>query len=468
MIGQTVLGKYLVTRKLDHGGMCDIFLARQKDRGREVAVKVLQDALLKEAKAVEHFRREIFIMARFTHPHAVTYFDSGQAGKAGPVLVMEYLRGLDLNSVISREVRFTPERAGRMLVQLCEVLQAAHTAGVVHRDLKLGNIMVLNQGTLQESYKLMDFGLAKMTSLLYIPADELDSYVPPTTSGTPEYISPEQIRGNDGDVRSDLYSVGVMLFELLTGRLPFVHSDLDQLLDAHLDEQPPTFGSILQGNHIPPAIEQVVQQCLSKDPRERPQSAMELADLFGQALGRPVTLIRRPSARAGESSGTHRILSTTPPAAGGGADTNTPGPGGSSRGIETAADRHAVRRSFEASMPDAMAMVKLKGFIHDLGGEVLESVPGVIRVRLGGKPKNKPKGLLGWFGGSNELSFGKPMCVVAAPTDLEMLMERRNANEPNVLTISIIMRCRGGAITPEWRNNCQQIGRDLQAYLMGR
>ena len=119
-------------------------------------------------------------------------------------------------------------------------------------------------------------------------------------------------------------------------------------------------------------------------------------------------------------------------------------------------------------MPDAMAMVKLKGFIHDLGGEVLESVPGVIRVRLGGKPKNKPKGLLGWFGGSNELSFGKPMCVVAAPTDLEMLMERRNANEPNVLTISIIMRCRGGAITPEWRNNCQQIGRDLQAYLMGR
>src|SRR5947208_1501120 len=118
MLGQTVLGKYQIVRRLDRGGMCDIYLARQTDFVREAAVKVLQDPLLKEPKAVEHFCREIFIMARFQHPHAVAYFDSGQAARAGPVLVMEYLRGIDLNSLLQRETRFSVDRVGRLLLQL--------------------------------------------------------------------------------------------------------------------------------------------------------------------------------------------------------------------------------------------------------------------------------------------------------------------------------------------------------------
>jgi serine/threonine-protein kinase len=465
MLGETVLGKYQVVRRLDRGGMCDIYLARQTNGSRETAVKVLQDALLKEPKAVEHFRREIFIMSRFQHPHAVAYFDSGQAPKVGPLLVMEYLRGIDLNSLLQREGRFSPERVGRLLAQLCEVLQAAHEAGVVHRDLKLGNLMVLYPGTGQEMLKLMDFGLAKMTSLLYISPDELTGYVPPTASGTPEYISPEQIRGGDGDVRSDLYSVGVALFELLTGRLPFVHSDLDRLLDAHLEDEPPAFAHLLHGSRgIPPAVEEVVRQCLAKDPRARPQSAAELAELFGRALGRPLGLPRQPAAGAARNSGVTRILSTDrlPSAAGHG--TGSTGAERLSRMLETTADRHAVRHSIEATMPEAMAMVKLKGFIHDLGGEVVESIPGMIRVQLGEPRANKDKarGLFGWFGTARTATVAQPT------TDLEMHMERRDAAQPNLLTITLVMRTSGHLITPEWRNRCQQISRDLKAYLVGR
>src|SRR5205823_13790966 len=139
----------------------------------------------------------------------------------GPILVMEYLRGVDLNALIHREGRFSAERAGRLLVQLCDVLQAAHDQGVVHRDLKPGNLMILHPGTPQETLKLMDFGLAKMHSMLYISPDELVDFNLPAASGTPEYISPEMVRGGEMDARGDLYSVGVILFEMLTGKRPF-------------------------------------------------------------------------------------------------------------------------------------------------------------------------------------------------------------------------------------------------------
>src|SRR5579872_1967205 len=126
MWGQVILGKYKVTRQLDEGGMCKVFLARQANPERDVAVKVLKDAMLAHPRAVEHFRREIHIMSRFQHPHAVAYIDSTGGQTQSPALVMEYLRGTDLGTLLARQGRFTPERAGRLLVQLCDVLQAAH------------------------------------------------------------------------------------------------------------------------------------------------------------------------------------------------------------------------------------------------------------------------------------------------------------------------------------------------------
>src|SRR5436305_5464136 len=242
MIGQVFLKRYKILRQLDEGGMSTVYLAMQTDQLREVAVKMLKPEMAAQPKVREHFRREIYITSRFQHPHAVTFFDADAEARQ-PVLVMEYLRGLDLLHLRERHKGLSPERAGRLLGQLCSVLQAAHDQGIVHRDLKPGNIMVLHPDTPQEKIKLMDFGLAKMSSMLYISPEEMANLRQPTASGTPEYISPEQIKGNDVDRRSDLYSLGVILYEMLTGRRPFEGSDVQHLLLAHCDQPPPSFAA---------------------------------------------------------------------------------------------------------------------------------------------------------------------------------------------------------------------------------
>src|SRR4051812_44532589 len=143
MLGELILGKYKISRLLDEGGMSKIYLARQLVPARDVVVKVLKEPLRAQAKTREHFRREIHIMSRFQHPNAVAYYDSAIQGEHGPILVMEYLRGIDLNALLHREGRLTAERTGRLLVPVCDAVQAAHDAGVVHRDIKPGNVMVL-------------------------------------------------------------------------------------------------------------------------------------------------------------------------------------------------------------------------------------------------------------------------------------------------------------------------------------
>jgi serine/threonine-protein kinase len=451
MLGQLLLGKYRVTRLLDEGGMSKVYLARQATPAREAVVKVLKPHLLAQPKAREHFRREIHIISRFQHPHAVAFYDSAPNDPRGPILVMEYLRGVDLNALLQRG-RFTPERAGRLLAQICDVLGAAHEAGIVHRDVKPGNLMVLYPGTPQETIKLMDFGLAKMTSLLYISPDELVDFNLPAASGTPEYIAPEQVRAGDVDGRADLYSVGVVLYEMLTGKRPFAGS-VDALLDAHLDAPPPSFAE--KGvRDVPPAVEELVQVCLAKSADHRPRTAAELIQQYELALGKRFTVARR-GGLSGASPGL--AMTPTPPPRGPGLALAAPATAAPS----TSADRHALHHSVEVSMPEAMAMVKLKGFIYDLGGEVVESVPGMIRVRLRETEKKSEGGLFGWFG-------GQQVVQTASGTDLELRMERKDPQQPSRLTITLVMRRAGGMITVEWRDRCKKIGRDLGAYLMGR
>jgi eukaryotic-like serine/threonine-protein kinase len=459
MLGQVVLGKYKVSRLLDEGGMSQIYLARQSEPARDIVVKVLKPPLLAQTKTVEHFRREIHITSRFHHANAVACHDSSTKDPRGPLLVLEYLRGIDLNLLLQREGRFSPERAGRLLVQLCDVLQAAHDGGIVHRDIKPGNLMVLYPGTPQETIKLMDFGLAKMTSMLYISPEDLVDFTLPAASGTPEYISPEMVRGTDLDGRGDLYSVGVVLFEMLAGRRPFVHNSIQGLMRAHAEEPPPTFADIGLGDSVPPAIEAVVRSCLGKYPDERPKTAWDLALAYEKALGRRII-----SARAGNASGVKpNGLS------GSGIRPDLPSQSTPLSGqVPRALEHHAISQSVEASMPESMAMVKLKGFIYDLGGEVVESVPGLIKVRLIEKPASEPKtGLFGWMGGG---SNGRKTGIIPKlqSTEIELHMERRDPTQSSRITITLVMRPGSGLATTEWRNRCGQISRDLQAYLMGR
>jgi serine/threonine-protein kinase len=442
MVGQVVLQKYKIIRLLDEGGMSSIYLARQLAPDREAVVKVLKDALQNHPRAQEHFRREIHILSRFSHPHAVAYYDSAPNDPGGPILVMEYLRGVDLNILLQRQRRLTPERAGRLLAQLCDVLQAAHDAGIIHRDLKPGNLMILYPGTPQETLKLMDFGLARMKSLLYLSPEEIVDWRLPNAAGTPEYICPEQVRGNEMDARGDLYSVGVILFEMLTGKRPFAGSDVDDLLNSHVDVPPPTFAELGLANLVPHAAEEVVRRCLAKHPDQRPQTAGEVIAAFEQALGKRFTVARRPAAQTPLSRASK--LAAAPPAP----------------------ERNAFTHSVEATMPEAMAMIKLKGFICDLGGNIVESVPGMIHVRLpeARAESKKSAGLLGWMDRGRQHAVLAP----ATATDLELHMERRDPGQPNKLTVTLVMRPSGGLITAEWRTRCQQIGRDLGAYLMGR
>src|SRR5439155_23853057 len=156
--------------------------------------------------------------------------------------------------LLERNKRLSPDRAGRLLGQMCSVLQATHEQGIVHRDLKPGNFMIVHPDTPHEQVKLMDFGLARMSSMLYISPEELINLRQPTASGTPEYISPEQVRGNEVDRRSDLYSLGVILFEMLTGRRPFERGAVERLLLAHSEDEPPSFAAVGAAGVVSPAV----------------------------------------------------------------------------------------------------------------------------------------------------------------------------------------------------------------------
>jgi serine/threonine protein kinase len=454
MLGQILLGKYQVSRRLDRGGMCDIWLGRQLDIGREAVVKVLQEPFARQAKPREFLRREIHILSRFRHANVVAFYDAAPHEANGPILVVEYLRGIDLSLLLRREGRIMPERAGRLLAQLCDALGEAHKAGIVHRDIKPGNLMIVHPGTPQETVKLMDFGLAKMASLLYIGADEVGDCALPAASGTPEYLAPEQALGRELDGRGDLYSVGVVLYEMLSGRRPFERDSAEELLQAHLHEKVPTFAA--RGvEDIPPPVEAVVRSCLAKHPEDRPCDAAELFKRFEDAVGKRLSAPRRGS------SGLFNIrpnLSAPPPVEAPSRLPSTP---------MSSSERHALRHDFEADMPEAMAMLKIKGFLHDLGGSAIQSEPGLIRVRLGdAEPAKKKSGLFGLLDRGGRKFSAIPLAATA--TEIELRMERRDLGQPNRLYISLVMRSRNGLITAEWRTHCQKIARDLKAYLMGR
>src|ERR1700674_2620609 len=162
MVGRMFLGRYEALKLLGEGGMGRVYLARQIDLGRQVVVKVMHDQIASDPKFKERFQRETLLMARFQHPYVVTLYDASLNDPQGPCIVMEYIRGITLDTLLQRNSRLGPARVGRLLGQLCEALQAAHVEGIVHRDLKPTNLMVVDPDTPYEKIKVMDFGLAKL------------------------------------------------------------------------------------------------------------------------------------------------------------------------------------------------------------------------------------------------------------------------------------------------------------------
>src|SRR5271165_4093465 len=283
MLGRVFMGRYEALRLLGEGGMGRVYLARQLDLGRQVVVKIMHDHIAADPKFRERFTRETLAMARFQHPYAVTLYDASLNDPQGPCIIMEYIKGVTLDNLLVNNGRLQPARVARLLRMLCEVLQVAHAESIIHRDLKPANLMIVDPDTPYELLKVMDFGLAKLIQPrggnMQITESHMEFAV-----GTPGYICPEQVRGEESDHRGDLYSVGVILFEMLTGRLPFAgRSTMDMLL-AHATEAPPSFADVGARDWVPIAIEEVVNSCLAKDPKDRPQSARDLAEHYETAL----------------------------------------------------------------------------------------------------------------------------------------------------------------------------------------
>ncbi len=437
MIGRIFLGRYETVSLIGEGGMGKAYLARQLDLDREVVVKVMHDHVARDQQFCERFQREMLLMARFQHPYAVALYDASLDDPTGPCIVMEYVRGTCLETLLERHGRLPARRVSRLLNQLCEVLQAAHGQGIIHRDLKPPNLMVVSPDTEYEMIKVMDFGLAKLMSGTESPGIAPLSAAD-FTVGTPGYMCPEQARGQEMDHRGDLYSVGVILYELLSGRLPFTGKSTMDIMIAHATEPPPPF-AFFGASDLAPAIEAVVASCLAKEPAERPASARALAAAFESALGAEAPAVE---ARPAPPVQARRARTAPPPA--------KPQP-----------DRFNSVTTIEAWMPEAIAGYKLRGFVEDAGGAVVESKPGRIRVRLGGKGtmyELPGRGSLAWLGLARK-------CQI----DMELLLERPESNQSHLL-ITASLRPHGNQHPDEsaWKSVAGQIFCDLRAYLMGQ
>jgi serine/threonine protein kinase len=272
--GQLIDGRYRVLRKIGAGGMADVYLARDETLGRQVAVKVLLPRYADDRLFVERFRREAQAAAGLNHPNIVSIYDRGQVGSTY-YIVMEYLQGETLKDFIRRHGRLAPRDAVAMALELLAAVQYAHDHHVVHRDIKSQNIMLDEHGRA----KVTDFGIARAgdPSMTEVGA----------VLGTAQYLSPEQAKGQPADERSDLYSVGVVLYEMLTGRVPFKGDTAVSVALKHVNELPPE--PIAVAPDLPPPLNRVVLKALAKNPDRRYNSAAQFAsDLRAVVSGGPL------------------------------------------------------------------------------------------------------------------------------------------------------------------------------------
>src|SRR5260221_110094 len=228
-------GEYVIMGKIASGGCGTVYTAQHRLLGRKAAVKVLHNRLAGSPEMVERFVREAQGVNRIRHPNIVDIYDFGKLDRKRPYFVMELLEGMNLGSIVERKGRLTPAQALSYLAPVCDALGAAHAAGVVHRDLKASNVVVVKEGD-PPRVKLLDFGFAK---LMRSGPGERGLTAVGQRIGTPYAMAPEQVRGAPVDHRVDIYGLGVLLFQLLTGRYPFISPDPVEMERLHLESPPP-------------------------------------------------------------------------------------------------------------------------------------------------------------------------------------------------------------------------------------
>ena len=260
-------GRYQVLQQIGTGGMAIVYLARDLNLQRDVAVKQLRHNFAEDAEFRVRFLQEARSAANLVHPSIVTIYDFGRDPQ-DVYIVMEYVEGTDLKTLLRRRSPLEHREAIQLMLQICEGVGYAHRAGLVHCDLKPHNILVSNS----DRIKITDFGISRALATIH-PDEQLE-----VVWGSPQYFSPEQASGTAPSPASDVYSLGVILYEMLTGRLPFEAADTDMLAELH--QVAPVIPPSTYDPSIPPELDQILQKVLSKEPAARYRTA----DQFGQVL----------------------------------------------------------------------------------------------------------------------------------------------------------------------------------------
>lgn len=273
-IGQTLGGRYRLVELLGSGGMATIYRATDTGLGRDVALKLLRPEYLRDPDFSSRFRQEAQSAASLSHPNVVTVYDYGE-DPSGPYIVMELVDGEDLATILRRSGPLPPRQVARIGAGVARALAAAHARGLVHRDVKPGNVLL--QG--DHAY-LTDFGLSKL-----LDSDASRLTAPGRMVGTAEYLSPEQIRGEPVTGATDTYSLGCVIFECVQGGPPFGDREGMNILWGHLQDEPPDPAK--SRTDISPAFSHALKAALRKEPAERPITSVEYARSLSQAAGIP-------------------------------------------------------------------------------------------------------------------------------------------------------------------------------------
>src|SRR6516162_4366810 len=291
--GTLLAGRYRIIALLGRGGMGEVYRATDLTLGQSVALKFLPEEAARDQRLLERFHGEVRVARQVSHPNICRVYDIGEA-EGAPFISMEYVDGEDLASLLTRIGRLPSDKAVEIARKICAGLAAAHDRGIVHRDLKPHNIMLNKRGEVI----VMDFGLAVIAGQLG-PAD--------ARNGTPAYMAPEQLKGAEVSARSDIYALGLVLYELFTGRRPYDGNTLKRLLEQQEAAQLTSMTSIAAD--IDPAVEKVVRRCLDPDPLKRPAPAQLVAAALpgGDPLAAALAAGETPSpeivAAAGETEG---------------------------------------------------------------------------------------------------------------------------------------------------------------------